>query len=113
MPQYVLFLHENATGLDGLPPDEVGRVIQRYIDWMHRLQRDGRYVGGEKLRPARSRVRRVEEKLVTDGPYVEAKEIVGGYFVITAESHEDAVKQTHDSPHYDYGWIEVREVEPT
>lgn len=49
---------------------------------------------------------------MTDGPYSEAKEVLGGYFVIEADSYEQAVERLQDCPHLDYGTIVIREVEP-
>jgi hypothetical protein len=47
-----------------------------------------------------------------DGPYSETKEVLGGYFVVTAENYDAAVDLTRDCPHLDYcGTIEVREVD--
>ena len=50
---------------------------------------------------------------VTDGPYSETKEVVGGYFTIEARDYEAALAECRDCPHLEYGGtIEVREVEP-
>ncbi len=50
----------------------------------------------------------------TDGPFAEAKEVIGGIFTIDADSYDEAVEISKDCPHLKYGgWIEVREVEPT
>jgi hypothetical protein len=47
-----------------------------------------------------------------DGPYAEAKEVVGGYYQIEAESYAEAIELCEDHPHLKYGGrIEVREVD--
>jgi len=49
---------------------------------------------------------------VTDGPYSETKEILGGYFTVTADNYEAAVKRAGECPHLEFGGtIEVREVD--
>ena len=48
---------------------------------------------------------------VTDGPYAESKEILGGYLVVEAESYDDVVRNCEDSPHLAYGSIEIRQIE--
>ena len=48
---------------------------------------------------------------ITDGPYTESKEIIGGFFVLKAENYEEAVKFASDCPHLEYGTIEVRRIE--
>jgi len=48
-----------------------------------------------------------------DGPYTETKEIVGGYFLIEADSYDHAIELSRDCPHFDFGSIEIRELQPT
>ncbi len=56
-------------------------------------------------------MRRSGKLVVTDGPYTEVKDIVGGVFVIEAASYDDAVALASGCPHLEYGEIEVREVD--
>jgi hypothetical protein len=51
--------------------------------------------------------------MVTDGPYVETREVLGGFFHLVAESFDQAVELARDCPHLEYGTIEIREVENT
>ena len=46
-----------------------------------------------------------------DGPYTETKEILGGYFAVEAGSYDEAIELTRDCPHFDFGSIEIREIE--
>jgi hypothetical protein len=46
-----------------------------------------------------------------DGPYAEAKEVVGGYFIVEADGYDDAVALCRDCPHLAYGRIEVRQLD--
>ena len=51
---------------------------------------------------------------VTDGPFIEAKEVIGGYFAIEAADYDEAVRLSSDCPHLKYGGrIELREIQPT
>ena len=50
---------------------------------------------------------------VTDGPYAEAREVIGGLFVIEAANYDEVVELSKDCPHLEFGSIEIREVEPT
>ena len=47
-----------------------------------------------------------------DGPFAEAKEIIGGLFVVDARDYDEAVSVAKGCPHLDFGTIEVREIEP-
>jgi hypothetical protein len=52
------------------------------------------------------------KKIVTDGPYAEGKEIVGGFFVVLARDINEAVELAKDCPDYEFGGVvEVREVQ--
>jgi hypothetical protein len=50
---------------------------------------------------------------ITDGPYAEAREVIGGLFILEAADYEEAVALSRDCPHLDFGSIEIREIEPT
>ena len=50
---------------------------------------------------------------VTDGPYAEAREVIGGVFIVEAKNYDEVVELSKDCPHLDFGTIEIREVEPT
>lgn len=49
--------------------------------------------------------------LVTDGPYSESKEVIGGYYTIEADDYEHAVETAKECPHVDFGTIEIRAIE--
>ena len=112
MPEYVLLLHSNTNVFDTLSPDEIQRIIQRYGRWRASLTEKGHPAAGKKLRDGIGRVMKGEGKpVVTDGPYTETREIIGGFFAFTADSFEQAVELSADCPHLEFGTIEIREVE--
>jgi hypothetical protein len=116
MPTYILLLHESAQPTEGLGPEEIQAVIERYKAWSENVGRAGRLVGGEKLADGVGRVMEAGQggrPAVTDGPYAESKEVVAGYFLVRAASYEDAVELARDCPHLDFGRIEIRRIEPT
>jgi hypothetical protein len=113
MPKYVLFLHEDQGQFDGRSSDEMMRVIKEYGAWAAKMREEKRFAGGEKLANDTGKVLRPKggKIVVTDGPYAESKEIVGGYFAITAHDYDEACKIAHECPHLKYGGrIEVRQV---
>ena len=115
MPQYLLLLHEDPSQYADVSPAEMQAIIEKYSAWAGKLASQGRLAGANKLQDGTGRsVRRAAGKLaVTDGPYTEAKEIVGGYFILNADSYEQAVELSSDCPHVESGVVEVREIEPT
>ena len=114
MPKFVLLLHDIGR-FDNLSPDQMQAVIQRYIAWRAKVQKDGRSVMGHKLHDGEGRVMRGSgtSMKVTDGPYAEAREVIGGLFVIEAATYDEVVDLAKDCPHLDFGAIEIRQVQPT
>ena len=115
MPQYTLILHDAGAMPADISPEEIQGIIQRYIDWRNKAASNGRRVEGHKLRDGEGRLLRgkLGAPTVTDGPYVEAKEVIGGLFIVEARDYDEAVKLASDCPHLEFGTIEIREVEPT
>ncbi len=114
MPQFILLLHDDPTTFAALSPQEMQGVIERYMAWSARLRERGQLVGGEKLKDGEGRVLRARNggMVVSDGPYAEAREVIGGYFLLQAASYDEAQRLCADCPHLDFGAIEVREIQP-
>ena len=96
--------------LEGLSPEAMEAQMGKWMAWVERLNKEGRYVSGEPLLPGGKLVTG-SKKTVTDGPYTEGKEVVGGYFVVNAGNMEEAVDIAKDCPDYEYGGsVQVRQV---
>jgi hypothetical protein len=50
---------------------------------------------------------------VTDGPYAEAREVIGGLFIVEAGDYDEVVALSQDCPHLEFGTIEIRQIQPT
>lgn len=114
MPNYMLLLHEQPMDYSEISPEQIEAVIGEYLAWRKKIEAEGKFVGGEKLKDEGGRhISAINGQIrVTDGPYTEAKEVVGGYFTITAKDYDDAVEISKGCPHLKYGGlIELREVE--
>jgi hypothetical protein len=108
MPQYMLLIYSAA---DAPPPEDMDAQMQRWFDYTQALRDAGAMVSGEALNPpgTASTVRvRDGETLVTDGPFAETKEAVGGFDIIECGSLEDAVEIAAAHPIAQFGTIEVR-----
>lgn len=112
MPQYMLLLHDNGTFPD-LSPEEIQGVIRRYMEWRSRVASNGRSITGHKLKDGEGRLLRgkVGAPVVTDGPYAEATEVIGGLFLIDASDYDEAQRLASDCPHLEFGTIEIREIQ--
>jgi hypothetical protein len=113
MSNFMLFLHQSTTNRPNLSRDEAMRMTNEYVAWANKMRQDGRYVAGDKLTDDAGKVIRTRsgKAVVTDGPYAETKEIVGGYFCIKAANFSEAVEVAQGCPHLKFGGeIEVRQV---
>lgn len=114
MPQFMLLLHENPADFQSYAPEEMQKLVERYRAWNEDLAASGRLAGSAKLKDEGGKHLRRERKgklKVVDGPYGEAKEVIGGYFTIEAKDYDEAVEIASGCPHVEFGWIEVREVD--
>jgi hypothetical protein len=105
MEKFMLIFH------GGIKPDASPQDLQsnmgKWMEWVDRLQKEGKYVSGEALLPGGKLVS--GKNTVTDGPYTEGKEVVGGFFVINANNVDEALAECKDYPDFDYGGqIQVR-----
>lgn len=113
MPNYLLLLHENPASFEEMSADEMQAIIQKYTAWKDQMAEAGKLTGGKKLSDGAGRVlRRVNgQPSISDGPYTESKEVIGGLFEIVADDYEQAVAIALECPHLDFGTVEVREIE--
>lgn len=113
MPRFVLLLHEDPSRFGDISPEEMQRMVERYGAWGQSLAQRGHYVGGHKLTDEGGRhLKGAGAALrVTDGPYTEAKEVIGGLFIIEAANYDAAVALSRDCPHLENGWVEVRQID--
>ncbi|MEM1186693.1 MAG: YciI family protein [Planctomycetota bacterium] len=112
--KFMLALHDDPRGFDDLSPEEMQQIVRRYTEWAGKLAEEGRMAGGEKLSDDGGKVIRRDggEAVVKDGPYSETKEVFAGFFLIHANSYEDAVEVSRTCPHLEYGGtIEIRAVD--
>ena len=113
MPDFILLLHR----LPGPPPSPEGlaAATKDYRGWADRLRDEGRLKGGQKLTFDAGRVMRNAaggRVVVTDGPYAESKELLGGFFVVTAEDYDEACRLAESCPHLRYRQrIEIRQID--
>lgn len=111
MAKFLLLLNETPAQNPDWSPEEMQAIVARYRAWRESLGE--RIVGGQKLCDEGGRTVRREagDVRVLDGPYTEAKEVLGGFFVLDADSYDDAVEISRGCPHLDNGWITVRQID--
>ncbi len=115
MPEYVLLLHQSEKKFDNLSPEEIQDLIHKYMTWREGLIQCGVFRGGRKLAEGGRLLRTGKDKiLVTEGPFSESQEVLGGYFIIEAANYDEAVEISRSCPHLIDGQsIELRQLDIT
>jgi hypothetical protein len=112
--KYLCLAYEEQRKLDELSTSEWQALRKETLDYVDGLRRSGHLLLTHALQSARtaSTVRvRGGERHVTDGPYAETKEQIGGFFLIDARTLEEAVEIAAKWPSARLGTIEVRPIE--
>ena len=92
-----------------LTPDETRQMLARLTTWMESVQRTAKVKTGQPLERTGNIVSGKNGRSVTDGPFTESKEAIGGYLLIEATSIDDAIAIAQSYPPLEYGIsIEIR-----
>jgi hypothetical protein len=114
MPSFMLLLHQSPSKFKDLSPEDIQKMVNRYIAWREDLLKRNKLRGGEKLTNDGGRhVRLQNDKVsVTDGPFSEVNEVLGGFFTIEAADYTAAIEIARTCPHLTgEQWIEIRQIE--
>jgi hypothetical protein len=110
MPKY-LFVYRDPRDQAAMQPspEQIQEALKQWGAWIEKFAKTGNILdGGDALLPTGKMVR--PNGVVTDGPFPESKEVLGGYSVISADSYAHAVKIANECPAVLHGGsIEIRE----
>jgi hypothetical protein len=112
MKEY-LFLFRGGDPADMVPSAEQSQVhMQRWMQWMGKLTKEGKLIGAQPLTTTGKQIKG-SKKVITDGPFMEGKEMVGGYLMCKANTYDEAVEIAKGCPilEYEDGIVEVREIQ--
>lgn len=91
-------------------PKEMQEIMQRYMSYVKELRDKGHFKSGDELQSNGRLVSKRSGSFV-DGPFVEGKEAIGGYFLIEAKDYDEAVNLAKQCPAVDHGGaVEVRAI---
>jgi hypothetical protein len=111
--KYLLSIYGDETGLERVTPEDMQQILQAYDAFTREVKQSGAFLAGEGLQPtsAATTVRiRDGERLVTDGPFAETKEQLGGFYLLECENLDEAIELAAKIPGARHGSIEVRPV---
>lgn len=109
--QYMLLVHHDEEAFMKLSEETRQRMLDESIELTHQLHANGQYVSASPLQPtSTAAIVRVREgkPTVTDGPFVETKEQLAGYFLINAKDLNEAILIANRVPGARFGTVEVR-----
>jgi|WetSurMetagenome_2_1015567.scaffolds.fasta_scaffold03284_6 hypothetical protein len=113
MKEFLLLFRGGEEGMTAAQqsPEKFQQHMMKWKTWMESLGKQGKFIAGQPLSPEGSVITGTR-RVVTDGPFVEGKEIVGGYLMMKATDLSDAIESSKNCPIFDYdGVVEVREVQ--
>jgi len=104
-----LLLFRNTSWHKGLSPEEIQQNMARFTAWFERLSNEGQFKGGGPLMHDGKIL--ANRNVVTDGPFAESKEAIAGFFIIQADSLEQAVEIAKGCPGLEFSQtVEVRAI---
>ncbi|MCW3090084.1 MAG: hypothetical protein JWP81_1153 [Ferruginibacter sp.] len=109
MKEYMMIFRNEKMEGEMPSAEQMQMVMQQWQSWITAIANQGKYSGTNRLLPEGKTIK--PNNIVTDGPYMEAKEMVGGYLVVKANSLADALEMAQTCPNLVYGGnVEVRAV---
>lgn len=111
--RYVCLIYDDEKKLGAMPKEDADAFMGAYFQFTEEIRRSGNYVAGEALQPVQSTMslRKRNGKLsTTDGPFIETKEQLGGFYLIEARDLNEACQIAARIPSVSTGTIEVRPV---
>jgi len=111
MNKFLYLIRGGDEMMAAMSPEEVQAHMEEWNVWMQGLAEQGRLVDGEPLK-AEGRQVSGNGKVVTDGPFAEGAEIVGGYIMLNAKDLDEATELSKGCPvlQADDGHLEIREI---
>lgn len=110
MKEYML-IFRNETAHDALKPtaEQIQAIMKEWQTWISGIARQGNYSGTNRLLPQGKTIR--PGNVITDGPFLEAKEMLGGYVIVKTATLEEATEIAKACPNLLYGGnVEIRPV---
>jgi hypothetical protein len=111
MKDFLLIFRADYSGMATMSEDDRQAMTKRYMDWIGGLAANDNLVDRGNRLASTGKVVSGTGDIITNGPYTEIKEFIGGYSIIKAASYEDAVALMKTSPVFELnGKIEIREI---
>ena len=113
--QYLLLIYDNEANIAKLSESEGAAVYQEYARFTQSIQQSGNHRAGHQLQPVATATTvrtRDGKRVVTDGPFAETREQLGGFYMIEAKDLDEALSIAERIPPARWGSVEVRPLVP-
>jgi hypothetical protein len=109
MSKFMYLFRSNPTAFQSLSPEQMQQTLKKWMDWKDKLEKSGHIKQfGERL-DGTGKVVHGKAKTVTDGPYIEVKDFIGGYMLVEAKNIDQAVELAKGCPVLESdGTVEIR-----
>jgi hypothetical protein len=111
--KYLLALISEEGGMEDASPEEMKAVMDRWDAYGKEAVANSAFIAGDALQPSATastvKIKEGEEPVVTDGPFAESKEQLGGFYLLECENLDEALDYAKRIPFRD-GTVEVRPV---
>ena len=108
MEEFMLIVR--GYNYEGVTPEVMEKRMNAYRPWMEKMTQAGRYKSGGPLEPGTGRLLKDKKTVLTDGPFLESKDIIGGYVIVLAKDYGEAVEFAKECPLLDHCQLEVRKL---
>jgi len=113
MNDFLLLLRGGNERMSLFSPEEMQQHMQEYFAWTNKLRSNGSLKDAAPLEAKGMVLTSENGRIITDRPLAESKEVVGGYFLITADDIQHATKIAEECPILSVGGeVEVRKIRP-
>ncbi|MFN7115706.1 MAG: YciI family protein [Saprospiraceae bacterium] len=111
MKEFMLIFRGADEGAKNFSPEQMQAQLAKWGEWLGGLAAQGKLTGGQQLLPVGKVVSGTAKK-VTDGPFAEGKELMGGYVTVKADSEAEVLQYASTCPAlvFEEGSVEVREI---
>jgi hypothetical protein len=111
MKEFMMVFRSEKMDYSKLTPEQTQAILKQWQDWMGGIASKGQFIGTNRLFPEGKTIK--ANKVVSDGPYMEGKELIGGYLIVKADSIDEAVAIAKGCPVFSNGGhVEIRPVMP-
>ena len=113
--QYLLLIYGNEAHWGTISESEQNAVMNEYMQYTEDIAKSGHLRGGNELKEVSTATTvrvRDKKRLVTDGPFAETKEQLGGYYLVECKDLDEAIGLAARIPSVRWGSIEVRPINP-